>query len=191
MTPEINAKLPGLLCTVPLTRKLAALLGGTVRVESEPGIGSTFFAALPLHVGDAGKIEEMAEGARPQSGRPNRILIIDDDETARYTLGTFASRPGIQLLEAENGLDGIDAARRERPDLIMLDLMMPGIGGHEVLERLKDDSQTAPIPVVMITSRFINEDERHQILGRAVRVIYKGDLSRELVTGVIDDAVGR
>ena len=116
---------------------------------------------------------------------------VPDSHLNGYTLGTFASRPGIQLLEAENGLDGIDAARRERPDLIMLDLMMPGIGGHEVLERLKDDSQTAPIPVVMITSRFINEDERHQILGRAVRVIYKGDLSRELVTGVIDDAVGR
>lgn len=174
---------------LPLTRKLAALLGGTVRVESVPGIGSTFFASLPIHVGDAGKIEEMPEGTRPQSGRSNRILIIDDDETARYTLGTFASRPGIELFEAENGLDGIEAARREKPDLIMLDLMMPGIGGHEVLERLKDDPETAAIPVVMITSRFINEDERHQILGRASRVIYKGDLSRELVTGVIDEAV--
>ena len=120
-----------------------------------------------------------------------RILIIDDDETARYTLGTFASRPGTQLFEAENGLAGIEVARREKPDLIMLDLMMPGIGGHEVLERLKDDPETAAIPVVMITSRFINEDERHQILGRASKVIYKGDLSRELVTGVIDEAVKR
>mgnify|MGYP000630877585 CR=1 FL=1 len=174
---------------LPLTRKLAALLGGTVRVESLPGIGSTFFASLPVQVGDTGKMEEMPEGTRPESGRSNRILIIDDDETARYTLGSFASRPGIELFEAENGLDGIEVARREKPDLIMLDLMMPGIGGHEVLERLKDDPQTASIPVVMITSRFINEDERHQILGRASRVIYKGDLSRELVTSVIDEAV--
>jgi CheY-like chemotaxis protein len=131
----------------------------------------------------------MSEGARPQSGRPNRILIIDDDETARYTLGTFAARPGTQLLEAENGLDGIEVARREKPDLIMLDLMMPGIGGHEVLERLKHDPETASIPVVMITSRLINDDERQQILGRASRVISKGDLSRELITEVIDEAV--
>jgi signal transduction histidine kinase len=176
---------------LPLTRKLAALLGGSVRVESVAGVGSTFFASIPLHAPTAGKIGRMTDGARSQPSRPHRILIIDDDETARYTLGTFAARPGIQLLEAENGLAGIDVARREKPDIILLDLMMPGIGGHEVLEQLKDDATTSAIPVVMITSRFINEDERRQILGRAAKVIYKGDLSRELVNDVIDEAFKR
>ena len=93
-----------------------------------------------------------------------------------------------RILIAGSALSALGTSR-ERPSLMILDLMMPGIGGHEVLERLKDDPQTASIPVVMITSRFINEDERHQILGRASRVIYKGDLSRELVTSVIDEAV--
>ena len=130
-----------------------------------------------------------ADGAQSKPNRPPRILIIDDDETARYTLGTFAARPGAQLIEAENGLAGIEVARREKPDIILLDLMMPGIGGHEVLERLKDDPATSAIPVVMITSRFINDDERRQILGRATQVVYKGDLSRELVNGVIDEAL--
>ncbi|MGZ8869092.1 MAG: response regulator [Thermoanaerobaculia bacterium] len=133
----------------------------------------------------------MTPGARSQPRRPHRILIIDDDEATRHTLGTFAARPGIQLLEADNGIEGIEVARREKPDIILLDLMMPGIGGHEVLEQLKDDAATAAIPVVMITSRFINEDERRQILGRAAKVIYKGDLSRELVSGVIDEVVRR
>jgi hypothetical protein len=56
---------------------------------------------------------------------------------------------------------------------------------------LKHDPETASIPVVMITSRLVNDDERQQILGRASRLIPKGDLSRELITGVIDEAVKR
>ncbi|MEO8034296.1 MAG: response regulator, partial [Acidobacteriota bacterium] len=74
-------------------------------------------------------------------------------------------------------------------DVIFLDLMMPGIGGHEVLQRLKGDPATASIPVIVVSSRFINDEERQQILMRAFTVINKADVSRELVSGVIDEAL--
>jgi signal transduction histidine kinase len=178
---------------LPLTKKLTALLGGIVRVRSEVGAGSTFTAELPIRYGGAGRkaatMPAMPQRAVPQSKNALKILIIDDDETARYTLGSFATRPGAHVLEAENGLQGIARAQTDRPDVILLDMMMPGLGGHEVLQRLKTDPATRAIPVVIITSRFVNEDERTQILSRAANVIYKGDLSRDVVSDAIDAAL--
>jgi signal transduction histidine kinase len=182
---------------LPLTRKLATLLGGRVGVRSEPNVGSTFFAEIPIRYGgtvtgtSALTMTRMSEPAAPMAApRRTRILVIDDDETARYTMRSFAGRLGTEIVEAENGLDGLSKALSDRPDLILLDLMMPGIGGHEVLQRLKGDPSTADIPVVVITSRFINEEEKRQILSKAVGVIYKGDLSREIVARAIDGALG-
>ena len=170
---------------LPLTRKLATLLGGTVSVHSGLGIGSTFIAEIPIRHAEA---HEQTPPPPAEDG-PLKILIVDDDETARYTLSSFATRPGVSIIEAENGLQGIARALEERPNIILLDLMMPGVGGHEVLARLKADPVTAEIPVVIVTSRFVNEEERKQILTRAVNVLYKGDLSRETVTRTIAEAM--
>ena len=170
---------------LPLVRKLATLLGGRVGVHSTAGLGSTFWAEIPVHY--AGHVP--APAVAPVLPERLRILIVDDDETARYTLGSFATRPEVDIIEAENGMQGIARAQAERPDIIMLDLMMPGIGGHEVLSRLKSDPSTAGIPVVIVTSRFVNDAERQQILTLAANVIYKGDLSRETVSRAIADAL--
>jgi signal transduction histidine kinase len=174
---------------LPLTRKLAQLLGGQVGVRSAPGVGSTFFAEIPIRYTD----DVAVSGPAPATATPPRmrVLVVDDDETSRYTVASFATRPGAEVLEAENGLDGIARAQAERPDVILLDLMMPGLGGHEVLQRLKGDPDTAAIPVIIVTSRFVNEEEKRQILTKAVDVLYKGDLARETVTRTIDAALGR
>jgi signal transduction histidine kinase len=175
---------------LPLTRKLATLLGGTVGVRSTLGAGSMFWAEIPTRY--AGAHAAAASSAASTEGKPSlRVLVIDDDETARYTVVSFAQRPGTEVIEAENGLAGIARAQSDRPDVILLDLMMPGIGGHEVLQRLKNDPSTAAIPVIIVTSRFVNDDERTQILARVANVIYKGDLRRDTVTKAIDDALAQ
>lgn len=173
---------------LPLTRKLANLLGGTVGVKSVLGVGSTFWAELPMRYAKEGAAAAPAVDGK--SVKPLRVLIVDDDETARYAVASFAARPGTTVLEAENGQVGLTRALNDHPDVILLDLMMPGIGGHEVLQRLKGDPMTASIPVIVVTSRFVNEAERTQILEKAATVIYKGDLSRETVIGAIDSALG-
>ncbi|HYH08971.1 MAG TPA: ATP-binding protein [Thermoanaerobaculia bacterium] len=171
---------------LPLTRKLASLLGGRVGVRSAPAVGSTFWAEIPVRAAEADRVVPKLDETRRL-----RILVIDDDETARYTVASFAKRPGTEILEAENGLAGIGRAQTDHPDVVLLDLMMPGVGGHEVLQRLKSDPLTAPVPVIIITSRFVNEDERRQILTRAANVIYKGDLTRETVVEAIDSALAK
>ena len=181
----LQTKQKGTGLGLPLTRKLASLLGGTVGVKTTVGVGSTFWAEIPVRYADA-EPAAAAPAATTPGGR--RVLIIDDDETARYAIGSFAARPGTTVIEAENGLVGIARAQGEHPDVILLDMMMPGIGGHEVLQRLKSDSMTASIPVIVITSRFVNEEERKQILNKALAVIYKGDLSRDTVLRALDSA---
>lgn len=177
---------------LPLTRKLARLLGGEVSLRSTPGIGSTFSAEIPLRYVVDGAAEsnqaDVVESA-PVKSKIARILVIDDDETARYTVATFATSQDTEVIEAENGVTGIARAQADHPDLILLDLMMPGIGGHEVLQRLKSDAATAHIPVVIVTSRFITDEERDQLLERAEGVLNKGELTRESVARAIETAM--
>jgi signal transduction histidine kinase len=103
---------------LPLTRKLATLLGGKVGVRSTPGLGSTFWAEIPIEYDGPGVPRPLPP---VDDQKPLRILIVDDDETARYTLATFATRPGAEIFEAENGLHGIARAVSDHPDLILLD----------------------------------------------------------------------
>jgi len=177
---------------LPLTRKLARLLGGEVSLRSTPGIGSTFSAEIPVRYvvdGTPESEQAVAVESAPVKSKVVRILVIDDDETARYTVATFATSHETEVIEAENGLTGIARAQADQPDLILLDLMMPGIGGHEVLQRLENDAATAHIPVVIVTSRFITDDERDQLLERAKGVLNKGELTRESVGRAIEAAL--
>jgi CheY-like chemotaxis protein len=134
---------------------------------------------------------DIRERSEERNERRLRVLVIDDDENARDAMSRLATRQGTVVMAAATGLQGVAKAQVERPDVILLDLMMPGVGGHEVLARLGADTATATIPVIVVTSHFINDEERRQILTRASAVIYRQDLSRETVTSAIDSALGR
>ena len=124
-----------------------------------------------------------------RGARRLRVLVIDDDDSARDEMTRLASRQGTVIMVAASGLQGVAKAQREMPDVIFLDMMMPGVGGHEVLARLHADSATAKIPVIVVTSHFINDEERRQILTRASSVLFRNELSRDAVTKAIDTAV--
>jgi len=129
------------------------------------------------------------ERSEERSKRRLCVLVIDDDDTSREEMTRLASRHGTVIMAAATGLQGVAKAQRELPDVILLDMMMPGVGGHETLARLRADASTAAIPVIVVTSHFINDEERRQILTRASSVLYRNDLSRDAVTNAIDTAV--
>lgn len=84
--------------------------------------------------------------------KPARLLIVDDDPMIREMLECILRSEGYELVTAENGLEGLQRAAMDKPDLILLDVSMPpGIDGYEVCRRLKEDEQTAPIPVTFLT----------------------------------------
>lgn len=90
-----------------------------------------------------------------------KVLIVDDERNIRNVLDFSLGAEGYRVLEACDGLEAMVMARREHPDLIILDVMMPFVDGFEVCRRLKDDRRTSSIPVILLTARS-NRDDRHQ-----------------------------
>jgi CheY-like chemotaxis protein len=118
---------------------------------------------------------------------PTRVLIVDDDMRARYILRAFIET--AEVTEAENGEAAFELIRRTRPDVIFLDLVMPGMPGEEFLHKLRDAAETSDIPVFVVTSRTLTDDDRQQLLLYAAGVIYKGDLSRDTVQQAVQSVL--
>ena len=89
---------------------------------------------------------------------PKKVLIIEDDPTSLRLIEYALKQRGYQVLTTLNGLEGIITAQKEEPDLIVLDIMLPGIDGFEVCRRLHSGSQTADIPILIISAKTQKED---------------------------------
>ena len=157
---------------LPLSRKLAELLGGTLTVRSEPGAGSSFNFQLPASTIVRPPVENIAPPEAPRETE-NTILLIEDDEVARYLVVQAFKPSGAYIAEATNGIEGLEMARFERPRLIVLDLNMPGANGFQVLEDLKGDPETARIPVVIYSSRSLTGAERERLERNAAAIVSK------------------
>ncbi|HEX3876447.1 MAG TPA: response regulator [Bryobacteraceae bacterium] len=168
MTPEQSAKLfepftqadrsttrrfGGTGLGLAITRRFVRLMGGDILVESELGRGSTFCILLPARVqAPAESPAETPAPAKPIGGaRFGKVLIIDDDPAARDLMQRHLTREGYQPVLAESGEQGLELARKIRPDVITLDVMMPKMDGWAVLQELKKDPQLHSIPVIMVT----------------------------------------
>ena len=134
-----------------IVRKLALVLGGTVSLHSEPARGSTFTVLLPRDVPPASTAPTERDEAPPARANGRRILVVDDDESVRKLLAFELAPHGVEVLEAENGRQGLDLARSTKPDAILLDVLMPRLDGWQTLRALKDIPETRSIPVIMLS----------------------------------------
>jgi DNA-binding response OmpR family regulator len=87
-----------------------------------------------------------------------RIVIIENNPVFRKALKTRLEAGGFRIIDAENGLEGLNAVRREIPDLVILDIMLPGLDGHKVCRMIKFDRKLSRIPVIVLTSRDLDQD---------------------------------
>lgn len=140
---NISQRYGGTGLGLSLTWSFSKLLGGTISAESEPGKGSTFRLAVPLRAGEAGK------GKVAEVGTAGTVLIIDDDEELHRTVGPVLEAAGLIVHCSTNGEMGVETARNLKPDLILLDVIMPRIDGWRVLASLRGDAETATIPVIL------------------------------------------
>src|SRR5262245_5554112 len=155
-----------------LSKRIVELHDGEIWVESEVGTGSTFGFSLPAgsqeptsvpHADladlDSGPIPEMAPGPGPT------VVVVEDDRRSFDLLRAYLEAAGVRVIGARDGEEGLDTVRRLSPAGVILDILLPGIDGWEVLAQLKADPQTAPIPVIVVS--MLDERGRGFALGAA------------------------
>ena len=120
-------------------------------------------------------------GLSPLSqGRTLKVLVVDDDPKAVEMISIRIPSLGSAVLRAFGGRDAIDIARRELPDLIVLDLMMPGVNGFDVVAALNEQPETARIPIMIVTAKPITAEDREKLQGNVTAIMEKAgfDLDR-------------
>ncbi len=122
----------------------------------------------------------LAALSRVTSERFPRVAIVDDTPDARRLIRRILQAQGDYVLsEASNGHEALELARREHPDLIILDLMMPEVDGFTVLDQLKGDPQTASIPVIVVTAKELTTEEKARLQGRIHSLMQKGEFMND------------
>jgi CheY-like chemotaxis protein len=134
------------------------MMGGDVDVESTPGAGSAFVVRIPADVpdpasGSAGGEAVDSDAARESEPSPDAptVLVVDDDDAVRTLMRRTLAREGFRVIEAPGGEEGLALAREHRPDVVTLDVIMPGMDGWSVLSAMKADPGLRDVPVVMLT----------------------------------------
>ena len=120
--------------------------------------------------------------------RVKHIAIIEDDPNAARLLRRILQAKGnYTITQASDGLSGLELIQQERPDLILLDLMMPGLDGFSLLDRMKADPSLQHIPVIVVTARSLTRSDRHPLSGRVDGRPNTGTFEEEdLLEGILD-----
>jgi DNA-binding response OmpR family regulator len=112
------------------------------------------------------------------SGRRNVILAVDDDPMVLELMDAVLGPEGFTVLRAGGAQEGLKLARERRPDLIVLDLLMPNVDGFQVLDELKRDPVTSGIPIVVLSGKTLTPEDKHRLNGRISDLKQKGEFSR-------------
>ncbi len=140
-----------------ISRRFCQMMGGEIAVESVPGVGSTFSVRLPARV--SGTLVVAEEPVRepshadraPSESTPQAMLVIDDDPNVYDLMERILSREGLEVYGAATGKEGLALARKLKPVVIALDIMMPGMDGWAVLQAIRADPELAKTAVVVVS----------------------------------------
>jgi CheY-like chemotaxis protein len=147
-----------------VTKQLAELMDGVLGVESTVGTGSVFWVELrpseaPALIGATSELAVLAHRTAPAVADRHTLLYIEDNPANMELVEQLiARRPDLRLLKAGDGLQGIRLAQAELPDVILMDINLPGISGIAAMKMLRGDPATAQIPVVALSANAMSHD---------------------------------
>jgi CheY-like chemotaxis protein/two-component sensor histidine kinase len=153
------------------------LLGGSIEVESHKGQGTIFTVILPGRKRASNTPAPTEEIKGPHihaSAGPKLLLVADDDPSITRLFQNLLAREGYAVSTAGGGKEALAKMANQKPDAILLDLMMPDLNGFQVLEEMKKDPALKNVRVFINTSKDLTQDERDRLLPRADLIIQKG-----------------
>lgn len=176
-----------------LCREFSTLLGGTIDAASNPGHGSVFTVELPVDAlalpQTLGSVTAPGTRAAPspctESKGARTVLIIDDDDDARELCARTLRAEGCRVLEAASGEEGLRLAHECRPDLVVLDLVMPGMDGWEVFSALRESEETQSVPIILQSMLDAHDQARE----RGAAALLRKPIDKHLLAATLDRLV--
>ena len=138
-------------------------------------------------LGDA--LADLGLGAPANNGKARRVLVVDDDANAVEMIALRIESMGDTVLRASGGREAIDIARRELPDLIVLDLIMPDVSGFDVAEALDLEPDTASIPILVVSAKQITPEDRAKLNGYVTGIVGKAGFDGGRFTAAVRRAL--
>jgi len=144
---------------LPISRQLVRLMGGDIHLHSRVGQGSSFWFEIRVPVVAIGDLEEAIDVSRVTgyAGARRSVLVVDDVEENRNLLSAMLGQLGFECREAGNGLEALQSAQHSRPDLILMDLKMPGMDGFEATRTLRLIEPLKQVPVIVVSANIAED----------------------------------
>lgn len=178
---------------LPISCKFVKLMGGNIVVSSILGKGSIFKFDIQVKLSDGADIPKQSSARRPIALAPDqpqyRMLIVDDSEENRLLLSQMLMPLGFEVIEANNGLEAIQAWEAHAPHLIWMDMKMPVMDGHEATKRIKAKPSGGDTVIIALTASAL-EDERETVLAEGCDDFVRKPFREEVILEKIAEHLG-
>ncbi len=182
----LNRQYEGTGLGLALVKRLVELHQGQVSLTSEVGVGSCFSFTLPYRTAiapDSSASSSASSRLEPSSSPESSplILVAEDNEASLNTLGSYLTVKGYRLLTAKNGVEAVHLAASERPDIILMDIQMPGMDGLEATQLIRQNPDLRGVPILALTALAMEGDRDRCLAAGATDYLSKPVKLRELV----------
>jgi CheY-like chemotaxis protein len=174
----------------PATRGIPVIVASILDQKGKAfALGAADYLVKPIQKGELLRTLGTFSLTSKVRTAPVNILVIDDDPKAVELVATALEPEGFHVLRAYSGETGVTLAETERPDLIMLDLLMPGMNGFEVVDRLAQSPVTRGLPIIIVTVKQLTTEEQQRLHGRIAQLAHKATLRQKDVATIVKDAL--
>ena len=183
-----------------IAKKYANMLGGSVDVEINFGKGSKFTLVLPLKCASKATYNnnknnndfyrtsnyKTQQNQLLSEAKDKTILLVEDAEAVIIQMKDMLAAEGYNIMVARNGREALEQISHKIPDAMILDLMMPGVDGFEVLKRIREGEKTDQLPVIILTAKYVTKEELSFLKNNGiVQLIQKGDINKDQLLNAV------